>query len=117
MSSFFQSDASILAIIFLITSLALLGQQIKLGRILGPALSVILLGIFCTNIGLTPVDHNVYGVFFTYCVPLSISIILMGVDIKALLKLSREPFVAMLVSVLSVSFLAFLFGLIFAKEI
>lgn len=41
----------------------------------------------------------------------------MGVDIKALLKLSREPFVAMLVSVLSVSFLAFLFGLIFAKEI
>ena len=41
----------------------------------------------------------------------------MGVDIKALLKLSREPFVAMLVSILSVSFLAFLFGLIFAKEI
>lgn len=117
MDSFFKSDVSVLGVIFTITALALLWQQVKIGRILGPALSVILLGIFSTNIGLTPSDHNVYGVFFTYCVPLSISIILLGVDVKSLLKLSKEPLLAMTISVISVAVLAFLSGLIFASKI
>ncbi|MGO0807174.1 hypothetical protein ACTPEF_24835, partial [Clostridioides difficile] len=40
-----------------------------------------------------------------------------SVDLKEMTKLSREPLIAIFVAVLTVSIMAFLFGLVFAEKI
>ncbi|MED5072931.1 DUF819 family protein [Anoxybacillus geothermalis] len=70
----------------------------------GPALIVIIISIILANTRVVPFGAEVYGVIATYAVPLSIALMLLSVDIKAMLKLSKKPLFAMLIAAISVAF-------------
>lgn len=117
MNTLFSSPGSLLAVMFGMVALALYLQKYNAVKTLGPALTVIILGIILSNLKIVPVDDPVYGWISKYAVPVSMVIMLMTVDIKSMLKLSKEPLLAIGIAVFSVSLMAFIFGLVFAGKI
>lgn len=113
----FNTPETLLLVIFMTVSIGFWLQKFKVFKSLGPALTVIILGIVLSNLKVVPVNHDVYGVVSSYCVPLSICICLLSLDLKEMKKLTKEPIIALISAVLSVCVMAFLFGLVFAGKI
>ncbi|HSH35504.1 DUF819 domain-containing protein [Schnuerera sp.] len=117
MEALFTSTPALLAIISIMIASALYLQRFKLFKSLGPALTVIILGIVLSNFKIVPVSTEIYGTIMYYAIPVAIAIMLLGVDLKSLLKMSKEPLITVVLAVFSVCFVAFLAGLIFAPKI
>jgi len=109
----FQSTDSMLTVILLMVAFALWVQKFKIFKYIGPALTVIVLGMILVNLHIVPGNQDVYGVIITYCVPMSISIYLLNVNLKELAKLSGKELAALVSAVFSVCLMAALFGVIF----
>ncbi len=54
------------------------------------------MGIILSNLKVVPVSTELYGTISTYAIPVSMTIMLMSVDLKEMTKLSREPLIAIL---------------------
>ncbi|HBG5346169.1 TPA: DUF819 family protein [Clostridioides difficile] len=117
MNTLFSNPGSILAVMTSMIALGFYLQRYKAIKSLGPALTIIIMGIILSNLKVVPVSTELYGTISTYAIPVSMTIMLMSVDLKEMTKLSREPLIAILVAVLTVSIMAFLFGLVFAEKI
>ena len=78
-------------VILLMVAFSLWLQRYKVFKSLGPVLTVVVLGIVLSNTGVVPISHDVYGTLSTYCVPLSISICLLSMNLTELKKLNKEP--------------------------
>ncbi|MFN1808319.1 DUF819 domain-containing protein [Clostridioides difficile] len=113
----FSNPGSILAVMTSMIALGFYLQRYKAIKSLGPALTIIIMGIILSNLKVVPVSTELYGTISTYAIPISMTIMLMSVDLKEMTKLSREPLIAIFVAVLTVSIMAFLFGLVFAEKI
>ncbi|EGT3797325.1 DUF819 family protein [Clostridioides difficile] len=117
MNTLFSNPGSILAVMTSMIALGFYLQRYKGIKSLGPALTIIIMGIILSNLKVVPVSTELYGTISTYAIPVSMTIMLMSVDLKEMTKLSREPLIAIFVAVLTVSIMAFLFGLVFAEKI
>ncbi|EMJ6289289.1 DUF819 family protein [Clostridioides difficile] len=117
MNTLFSNPGSILAVMTSMIALGFYLQRYKVIKSLGPALTIIIMGIILSNLKVVPVSTELYGTISTYAIPVSMTIMLMSVDLKEMTKLSREPLIAIFVAVLTVSIMAFLFGLVFAEKI
>ncbi len=117
MNTLFSNSGSILAVMTSMIALGFYLQRYKAIKSLGPALTIIIMGIILSNLKVVPVSTELYGTISTYAIPISMTIMLMSVDLKEMTKLSREPLIAIFVAVLTVSIMAFLFGLVFAEKI
>ncbi|HCU2617937.1 TPA: DUF819 family protein [Clostridioides difficile] len=117
MNTLFSNPGSILAVMTSMIALGFYLQRYKAIKSLGPALTIIIMGIILSNLKVVPVSTELYGTISTYTIPISMTIMLMSVDLKEMTKLSREPLIAIFVAVLTVSIMAFLFGLVFAEKI
>ncbi|MCI9602865.1 MAG: DUF819 family protein [Ruminococcus sp.] len=112
----FQSTDAMLTVILMMVAFSLWVQKFKLFKYVGPALTVIILGMILVNLHIVPGAQDVYGVVITYCVPMSISIYLLNVNLKELAKLSGKALVALLSAVFSVCLMATLFGAVFGGK-
>ncbi|HBG2483485.1 DUF819 family protein [Clostridioides difficile] len=117
MNTLFSNSGSILAVMTSMIALGFYLQRYKAIKSLGPALTIIIMGIILSNLKVVSVSTELYGTISTYAIPVSMTIMLMSVDLKEMTKLSREPLIAIFVAVLTVSIMAFLFGLVFAEKI
>lgn len=117
MSSIFSSNESMLALILCMVALAFWVQRFKAFKAVGPALFIIILGILLVNFKIVPGSHELYGTIQIYCVPISISLYLLNVDLKAMARLSRQPLIAIASAVFSVSLVAILFGTLFGSSL
>ena len=117
MKTLFNTPDFLLLIMFLIVSVAFWLQRFKMFKSLGPALTVIIIGIILSNLKIVPVNHEVYGVVAGYCIPLSICICLLSVDLKEMRKLSKQPLIALCSAIFSVCVMSFIFALVFASKI
>ncbi len=107
MNTLFSNPGSILAVMTLMIALGFYLQRYKAIKSLGPALTIIIMGIILSNLKVVPVSTELYGTISTYAIPVSMTIMLMSVDLKEMTKLSREPLIAIFVAVLTVSIMAF----------
>ena len=112
----FQSTDAMLTVILMMVAFSLWVQKFKLFKYVGPALTVIILGMILVNLHIVPGAQDVYGVVITYCVPMSISIYLLNVNLKELAKLSGKALAALLSAVFSVCLMATLFGAVFGRK-
>ena len=87
-------------------------------KVLGPALTVIVTGIILSNLKIVPVSSPTYDALSSYCVPLSISICLLSLDLRQMKKLlNRNSIIALASAAVSVCLMAFVFGVLFASKI
>lgn len=113
----FQSTDAVRAVILCLVAFAFWAQRFKPCKMIGPALIVIILGILLVNLKIVPESSEVYGTLSTYCIPISMSLYLMNVDLKSIIKMSKQPLIAIFCAIFSVSIVAFIFGCIFADSI
>lgn len=113
----FESSASMLAVILCMIALAFWLQKFKGFRTLGPALIVIILGIILVNLKIVPGYCDVYGAISIYCIPISMSLYLLNVDLKKILQMSKQPLLSIASAVFSVSLVAVLFGVLLGGKI
>lgn len=113
----FESSESMLAVILCMVALALWAQKLKGFKTLGPALFVLILGIILVNFRIVPGYCDVYGTISVYCIPISMSLYLLNVDFKKIIKMSKQPLLSIASAVFSVSLVAVIFGAIFGKYI
>lgn len=117
MDTFFSSSGSLLAIMAITVALSFYLQRFKGFKLLGPALIVILISIVLANFKIVPFQAEVYGVVAEYAIPLSISMMLLSVDLKLMLQLSKKPIFSLMLAVLSVGIVTVISGIIFAPMI
>ena len=110
-------SAPLLALIMITISVGFLLQKFKFFKNAGIVFTVVLLGIVMTNIGITPTSADVYSPIFTYCTPICICLMLLNVDLRQVLKLSKAPLLAIASACISVTIVSFLLGLIFRPQI
>ena len=113
----FQTSESMLAVVLCMIAVAFWVQKFKGFRTLGPALFVIVAGIILVNLKIVTNNCPLYGTISTYCIPISISLYLLNVDFKKIVKMSRQPLMSIASAVFSVSLVALIFGTIFAPQI
>ena len=80
----FQTTDELLTVILVMVAFSLWVQRFRVFKYVGPALTVILLGLALVNLNIVPGYQDVYGVVITYCVPMSISIYLLNINLKEL---------------------------------
>lgn len=107
----------IMFIILLMVAFSLWLQRYKAFKSLGPVLTVVVLGIVLSNTHVVPISHDVYSMLSTYCVPLSISICLLSMNLRELKKLTRQPVIALASAIFSVCIVAVVLGIFFAPHI
>ena len=112
----FQSSESLLALILFMVAFAYWVQKFKAFKFVGPALTVILMGLVLVNLKIVPGYQGVYGVIIQYCVPLSVSLYLLDVNLPALAKLTGKALAALVLAVFSVCMMAIVFGLVFGNQ-
>lgn len=104
-------------VIFGVVALGLWLQRFKVFKTLGPALTVIVTGIVLSNLKVVPTSSATYDAVSNYCVPLSVSICLLSLDLHQMRKLTKEPVIALISAVCSVCLVALVFGVVFAGKI
>ena len=117
MTTFFSSEVFVLAMMTVAVAIAFYVQKYKWASWAGPALFSVILGIILSNFKILPFWHDVYGKFFEYAIPLSLTMMLLNVNLREWLKLAKQPLLAMFFAVLSVSVVALVAGLVFAPMI
>ena len=113
----FSSEGALLFVVFGVVALGLWLQRFKVFKTLGPALTVIVTGILLSNLKVVPTSSATYDAVSNYCVPLSVSICLLSLDLRQMRKLTKEPVIALISAVCSVCLVALVFGVIFAGKI
>lgn len=113
----FQSSESMLAVILCLVALAFWVQKFRVFKLIGPALFVIIGGILLVNLNIVTGSCELYGVIQTYCIPISVSLYLLNVDFKKIMKMSRQPLLSIASAVFCVSLVAVIFGAIFGGKI
>lgn len=113
----FESTTEMLAVILCMIALAFWAQTFKVFKVIGPALIIIICGILLVNLKIVPGYCDIYGTISVYCIPISISLYLLNVDIKAILRMSKQPLLSIVSAVFSVSLVAVIFGVIFGGAI
>lgn len=116
-STVFSSEGALLFIMVATVALGFWLQRFKVFKTLGPALTVIVMGIVMSNLRIVPTSSPTYDAISGYCVPLSVSICLLSLDLKQMRKLSKEPVIALASAVFSVCVAALVFGVLFANKI
>lgn len=71
-------------VILLMVAFSLWLQRYKVFKSLGPVLTVVVFGIILSNTHIVPISHDVYRMLSTYCVPLSISICMLSMNLTEL---------------------------------
>lgn len=112
----FQTTDELLTLILVMVAFSLWVQRFRVFKYVGPALTVILIGLALVNLHIVPGYQDVYGVVITYCVPVSISLYLLNVNLTELAKLSGKALVALVSAVFSVCLVAVVFGVIFGSR-
>lgn len=113
----FSSEGALLFIMVATVALGFWLQRFKVFKTLGPALTVIVMGIVMSNLRIVPTSSPTYDAISSYCVPLSVSICLLSLDLKQMRKLSKEPIIALASAIFSVCVAALVFGILFANKI
>lgn len=108
-------DGLLFVILFMV-SVSLWLQKYKVFKSLGPVLTVVVLGIILSNTGVVPISHDVYGTLASICVPVSISICMLSMNLAELKKLTKKPFIALASGIFSVMLVATLLGIFFAPR-
>ena len=116
-NTIFSSEGALLFIMVATVALGFWLQRFKVFKTLGPALTVIVMGIVMSNLRIVPTSSPTYDAISGYCVPLSVSICLLSLDLKQMRKLSKEPIIALASAVFSVCVAALVFGVLFANKI
>ena len=116
-STVFSSEGALLFIMVATVALGFWLQRFKVFKTLGPALTVIVMGIVMSNLRIVPTSSPTYDAISSYCVPLSVSICLLSLDLKQMRKLSKEPIIALASAIFSVCVAALVFGVLFANKI
>lgn len=111
-----RTDGIMFVILFMV-AISLWLQRFRIFKSLGPVLTVVVLGIVLSNTRVVPISHDVYSMLSTYCVPLSISICLLSMNLTELRKLSRQPVIALVSAIFSVCAIAVILGIFFAPRI
>lgn len=104
-------------VILLMVAFSLWLQRYKVFKSLGPVLTVVVFGIILSNTHIVPISHDVYSMLSTYCVPLSISICMLSMNLTELKKLTKEPVLALISAISSVCLVAIVLGIFFAPRI
>lgn len=94
-NTIFSSEGALLFIMVATVALGFWLQRFKVFKTLGPALTVIVMGIVMSNLRIVPTSSPTYDAISGYCVPLSVSICLLSLDLKQMRKLSKEPIIAL----------------------
>lgn len=94
-NTIFSSEGALLFIMVATVALGFWLQRFKVFKTLGPALTVIVMGIVMSNLRIVPTSSATYDAISGYCVPLSVSICLLSLDLKQMRKLSKEPIIAL----------------------
>ncbi len=113
----FESTESMLAVILCMIALAFWIQKFKVFKTLGPALFIIIFGIILVNLKIVSGSSEIFGTISAYCIPISMSLYLLNVDLKKILKMSKQPLLSIASAVFSVSLVAVVFGAIFGGKI
>ena len=117
-TTLFSSESALLLVMFLMVAVGFWLQRFKVFKVLGPALTVIVTGIILSNLKIVPVSSPTYDALSSYCVPLSISICLLSLDLRQMKKLlNRNSIIALASAAVSVCLMAFVFGVLFASKI
>ena len=116
-NTIFSSEGALLFIMVATVALGFWLQRFKVFKTLGPALTVIVMGIVMSNLRIVPTSSPTYDAISSYCVPLSVSICLLSLDLKQMRKLSKEPIIALASAIFSVCVAALVFGILFANNI
>lgn len=116
-NTIFSSEGALLFIMVATVALGFWLQRFKVFKTLGPALTVIVMGIVMSNLRIVPTSSPTYDAISSYCVPLSVSICLLSLDLKQMRKLSKEPVIALASAIFSVCVAALVFGILFANKI
>ena len=116
-NTIFSSEGALLFIMVATVALGFWLQRFKVFKTLGPALTVIVMGIVLSNLRIVPTSSPTYDAISGYCVPLSVSICLLSLDLKQMRKLSKEPVIALASAIFSVCVAALVFGVLFANKI
>ena len=87
-NTIFSSEGALLFIMVATVALGFWLQRFKVFKTLGPALTVIVMGIVMSNLRIVPTSSPTYDAISSYCVPLSVSICLLSLDLKQMRKLS-----------------------------
>ena len=117
-TTLFSSESALLLVIFLMVAVGFWLQRFKVFKVLGPALTVIVTGIILSNLKIVPVSSPTYDAISSYCVPLSVSICLLSLDLRQMKKLlNRNSIIALVSAAVSVCLMAFVFGVLFASKI
>lgn len=106
-----------LAVILCIVACAFWVQKFKVFKVIGPALFAIVVGILLVNLQIVPSYTDIYGVISTYCIPFSVSLYLLNVDLKQIMGMSKQPLLSIASAVFSVSIVAVVFGSIFGNYV
>ena len=116
-NTIFSSEGALLFIMFATVALGFWLQRFKAFKTLGPALTVIVMGIVMSNLRIVPTASATYDAISGYCVPLSVSICLLSLDLKQMRKLSKEPVIALASAVFCGCVAALEFGVLFAGKV
>ena len=102
-TTLFSSESALLLVMFLMVAVGFWLQRFKVFKVLGPALTVIVTGIILSNLKIVPVSSPTYDALSSYCVPLSISICLLSLDLRQMKKLlNRNSIIALASAAVSV---------------
>ena len=75
---------------FLMVAVGFWLQRFKVFKVLGPALTVIVTGIVLSNLKIVPVSSPTYDALSGYCVPLSVSICLLSLDLRQMKTVKQK---------------------------
>lgn len=113
----FQTSDSMLAVILCLVAVAFWVQRFKVFKLIGPALFIIIAGILLVNFKIVTGSCELYGVIQTYCIPISVSLYLLNVDFRKILRMSRQPLLSIASAVFCVCLVAVIFGAVFGGRI
>ncbi|GGH81813.1 putative membrane protein [Pullulanibacillus pueri] len=117
MKPLLTSDISILAVIFSTVAFSFFVLRFAWAKWVGPALICVVIGAVLSNLHIVSSDSPVYGTFLEYAIPVSLTMMLLNVNLKEWLRLAKKPLMAMCIAVISVGVVAFIASLLFADKI
>ena len=117
MEALITSPIGLVAGITLITAVTLYLQNYKFFTKLGPVITCIILGVILSNTGIMPFESSVYDAFFTFTIPLSITMFLLPVNIREWIKLAKKPLIAIVIAAFSIFIVGTLGGVLMADKI
>lgn len=118
MGAVFQSEGILLTIISAIVAFSIFAsQRLPVFKSMGPPVTAALIGIIFVNLKIVPSSAPVYDAITNYTVYVSIVMMLLNVDIKAMMKLSKKPLLAMFLACIAIAVGAMFGGLLLARTV